>query len=486
MLTKNWTSTLPAKSAVAAALLLLAACVSDAPSEPEKAIVAPAAAPGRAQSVLPNVVVILVDDARFDMTTRPFLPMTWAHLADSGIVFKRGYVNTPLCCPSRSTLLTGLYTHNHGVIDNTAPDGGAEAFQDASTIATALHGAGYTTGLFGKYLNQYGNLQPYPYIPPGWDEWHGVLETDPYRYYDYRTVDKPWTSPNRTVTYHGTSPADYQTTMLQGLATNFIASVPPSVPLAMFVTPFAPHGPATAAPGDGNACAGLPLNRPPSFNEAVVSDQPTFVSTLPLAGNKTIVTTDSIRLFMCRALVGADRLVDGIVHALGASGRLSNTYIFFLSDNGYQFGEHRLFRRKGTLFEESVHVPFIVRGPGLLPRVDGTHFVQMADVTPTLLQAAGIPNALAVNGASLFDVFANPFAPGRTDVLLENLSVEAPNETVTGVRNAQWAYMEYANGDRALYDMVNASPQAVNRAGQPAYAVIQAQLAARLAVLRTQ
>ncbi len=474
-----------APRATLVAVLLLGGCALDRPTasttESQQSHVG-----SGGQSTLPNIVVILVDDARFDLTTRPFLPKTYAHLADSGIVFRNGYANTPLCCPSRSTMFTGLYVHNHGVIDNSAPDGGAQAFNDTRTIATALHGAGYVTGLFGKYLNQYGSLQPFPYVPPGWDEWHGVLETNPYRYYNYRTVDRLLAAATTTVTWHGSAPSDHQTTTIEGLAIRFIGSVPANLPLAMFVTPFAPHQPATPAPSDLAACAGLPVLRPPSYNEAVVSDQPAFVRARKIPSARILAASDSLRLYMCRSLVGVDRMVEAIVQALGSSGRLSNSYLFFLSDNGDHFGEHRLFLRKATLFEESVHVPFIVRGPGLQPRVDAMHFVQIADVAPTLLQIAGIPNTLPVDGSSLFDVFSNPMAPGRDDVLLEMLDVSVPNETAVGIRTAQWAYHEYANGDRALYDMVNAPPQATNRAGQTAYAAIQAQLASRLAVLRTQ
>jgi arylsulfatase A-like enzyme len=375
------------------------------------------------------------------------------------------------------------------VLSNVYPqNGGALFFHDQQTIATALQQAGYATSLVGKYMNQYYRLTPWPYVPPGWSDWRALKDSasGDVGYYDFTTVERPLGSTTTTEVFHGTSPADYQTSVLGATAVRFIKAVPAAQPLFLYITPYAPHEPSVPAPQDVGRCATLPSRRPVSFNEPNVTDQPAFVRALPLGTASVIAASDGARRAMCETLLGVDRMVDSIVTALGQTGRLANTYVMLLNDNGYQFGEHRLFERKGTLFEESVRMAFAIRGPGIARRIDRSHFVQMADLTPTLLDWAGIPAALPVDGVSLRPILANPSAPWRTELLLENLDPLPTNETATGLRDAFWSYHEYSNGDRALYDMRADSFQVTNQAGNPAYAAIVAQLAARLAALRSQ
>lgn len=126
----------------------------------------------------PNVVLILTDDQRWDTVSE--MPTVMSDLAGRGITFERGYVSNPLCCPSRASILTGLYSHSTGVYTNQArAHGGFAAFDDRSTIATWLDEAGYRTALIGKYLNGYEG----PYVPPGWDRWFATYLNG--AYYDY-------------------------------------------------------------------------------------------------------------------------------------------------------------------------------------------------------------------------------------------------------------------------------------------------------------
>jgi hypothetical protein len=106
------------------------------------------------QEARPNFLVIVTDDQRADTFTPEFMPWTYAMLADEGVRFERGYVTTPLCCPSRSSILTGMYAHNHGVLRNPDP-------LNETTFIERLHEAGYRTGLIGKYLNSWnGSARP--------------------------------------------------------------------------------------------------------------------------------------------------------------------------------------------------------------------------------------------------------------------------------------------------------------------------------------
>ena len=117
--------------------------------------------PRTPESTKPNIIFILTDDQ--DLETLAHMPRVQALLVKQGLVFKNAFITTPLCCPSRSSILTGRYAHNHDILHNAPPLGGFEKFRDLgrerSTVATWLQAAGYRTALFGKYLNGYSGPQ---------------------------------------------------------------------------------------------------------------------------------------------------------------------------------------------------------------------------------------------------------------------------------------------------------------------------------------
>jgi hypothetical protein len=148
------------------------------------------------QPLRPNIVFILTDDQRWDTTGGTHspsgafvMPRTRAELADDGVEFPEAFLTTPLCCPSRASILSGSYAHRTGVYKNGGNNGGADDFQDAQTIAVWLQNAGYRTSLIGKYLNGYPQLwtspEP-PYVPPGWTEWRGMRNV---AFFDYTIVE---------------------------------------------------------------------------------------------------------------------------------------------------------------------------------------------------------------------------------------------------------------------------------------------------------
>src|SRR5262245_11052409 len=156
---------------VAALLLAASSCSGPAPAGVgpgggTRALSAEGTAPPA--SGPPNVVVILTDDQRWD--TLWAMPTVQSELVGHGVSFSNAFVVNPTCCPSRASLLTGQFSHTTGVYRNRPPFGAFESFDDATTLATALHGGGYRTGLFGKYLNYY-EQDDAGYIPPGWDRW---------------------------------------------------------------------------------------------------------------------------------------------------------------------------------------------------------------------------------------------------------------------------------------------------------------------------
>ena len=434
---------------------------------------------------LPNVLVLVLDDARFDMVDRQTMPTLFAQVADSGVVFTRGYVNTALCCPSRATMMSGLYQHRTKVLNNSASSG-IKKFNDAATVFTALHTAGYVTGNFGKFLNAVLDRYGKTLVPPGIDEWRTTAQIS---YFNFGQIERPFTGGPPTWVTYGSALSDYQPYVIAREFDQFLTSIPTNKPFLAFLNPASPHSPSLPDPQDAGKCAWRPPIRGGAYNELDVSDQPQQVKLMNggLQGSPTLqAATDLAVTHTCETLVSADRMIDSVMTSLRRSGRSANTYVFLISDNGFHFGEHRMFDRKATLYEEAVHVPLMVRGPSIVPRIDSQHFVQMADITPTALAIAGIPNALFMNGTSLLPILANAGLTGAKDVLLEGLVPSPSYENASGIRNAGWTYMEFKNGDRALYDMVNDPFQATNLAAVPAYASQKATLAARLKVLKAK
>src|SRR5215216_993899 len=213
------------------AALLSAGCLSTAASRP-----------GTGESAdRPNIIFVLADD--LDLASAQKMPKVNSLLVERGATFEEAFVSYPACCPSRATMLTGLYAHNHGVRGNKRPVGGFEKFRDEGreegTIAARLQENGYRTALFGKYLNHYPERDDPTYVSPGWDEWYAKL--GPHEYYDYRLNE------NGEVVSYGSEEEDYLTDVLSGHATDFVRRAAEDDPFFAYVAPIAPHNPATPA-----------------------------------------------------------------------------------------------------------------------------------------------------------------------------------------------------------------------------------------------
>jgi N-acetylglucosamine-6-sulfatase len=389
----------------------------------------------------PDVVVVMTDDQRFDALANcmpsygapdgpdsvPCMPNVRALLQAQGVTFAHSYVTTSLCCPSRSSFLTGLYAHNHGVLTNEKPIGGVVGFarHESSTLATWLHGVGYRTALIGKYLNGYYG----PQTPPGWDDWHTVYGTSSSSYTHFKLVE------NGVVQEYSNT---YHTTVLGQRAVQFIDSTPASQPLFLYFAPHAPHYPWQPAKGDGTAYAGQPPWRPPSYAEPDVSDKPPWWQALPVPDDTFRAARDKAQRRQLRTLIEVDRQVGNIAAALGP--RLANTLFVFTSDNGLDWGEHRAFEGKECQYEECVRVPLVVRFDPLTggaARVDSTHPARNVDLAPTILEAAGVEPVDGMDGRSLLPLLAGPPPTDwRTAVLGENYGSLHPLDKLVPPSNA--------------------------------------------------
>jgi N-acetylglucosamine-6-sulfatase len=430
----------------------------------------------------PNIVLILTDDQSPDSIPHdpPVMPSLQAMLADPAdhwIRFSNAFFNTPLCCPSRASILTGQYSHHTGV--NTNFDGAR--LDESSTIATWLHGSGYFTGLIGKYLNGYP-FGPDHYVPPGWDRWlvkkQGSQGT---AYYRYTVIDQGFP------VYHGDGPANYSTDVLANAAVATIRAAPSDRPFFLEVATNAPHRPFTPAPQDVGAYAGMAIPEPTSVGERDVSDKPAWVRKLLPMSPSWLAQIHALHRRSFETLVDVDRLVVSVEDALKARGVLGNTVIFYLTDNGFSFGEHRWIG-KSCEYEECLRTPFLVRYPEATPHVD-PRLVSNVDIAPTIAELAGVRPPIPVDGRSLVPLLQGTAVSWRTSVLSEYVG-DRVIPPWWEVHTEDFAYVELATGERELYDLTGvvgpADPlELTNRAGQPAYAAVQARLAAELARLKS-
>ncbi|HEU5029832.1 MAG TPA: sulfatase [Spirillospora sp.] len=414
----------------------------------------------------PNIVYVLTDDLSWDLVD--YMPHV-KELQKRGLTFSNYFVADTLCCPSRATILTGMYPHNTGVLSNDPPTGGFQVFNNRGdekvTFATALQQAGYSTALMGKYLNGYETTKKQgssrTYVPPGWSEWQ--VTGLGYANYNYDL------NSNGSLVHHGRKPGDYLNTVLQAKGVDFIRrSAQAGKPFMLEMSTFTPHEPATAAPQDAHAFAGARAPRTPGFNEADIRDKPGWLRKYPKINKRQLRKVDNAFRKRVRAVQSVDRMIGRLEEAVNASGQAANTYFVFNSDNGYHLGQHRLVEGKLTAYETDIRVPLIVAGPGVPAGRTETRFAQNTDICPTFEELGGAaPAAASADGRSLVPLLHGQNATGwRTTAFIEhrgpNFSHDDPDipqkyggnpPTYQAVRTANELYVEYENGEHEYYDL---------------------------------
>jgi N-acetylglucosamine-6-sulfatase len=457
--------------------------------------------PVAAVNTRPNVVILLSDD-------QPAGIMQMAHVrADigaHGITFSNGYVEDPLCCPSRTSILRGQYAHTTGIYTNGAPDGGfagvrAAHLDEPSTggmLGKWMQDAGYRTGMIGKFLNGYTTKG---YVSPGWDYWRALTKIDPDGYTKYGVASwQDGQGATKQLPAQG-----YSSDAVNKYAHQFITSTPAADPLFMYVAWRAPHLPAVPSPKfDTNAeapmCKGVTTANKPSFNEPDVSDKPQYISQrAPMDAATVKLYGKTLPVNVCRTLQSVDAGVHQVIHDLAATGRLSNTLIFYLSDNGMLFGEHRWVNKK-VPYEESIHVPFLMRydplTSGALAGTTSSAFVLNVDLAPTIADLTGFtdrPNG-GFDGLDLMPLLRGTATTVRSDFLVEGSSDPGDVDEVPpycAVRGDRYIFVRYsANAGsprEEMYDITNDPYELVNVAANPAYQAAHDRLADRLDVLCT-
>lgn len=430
------------------------------------------AASPRDKSDAPNVLLVLTDDQRAN--TLVGMPRVMEDLVGEGTTYPNAFVPTSWCCPSRASLLSGKFAHNSGVWENLQASawGAWSAFanggEESDTLATRLQDAGYRTGLFGKYLNDTVS-QGEDYLPPGWDNFDAFLGGN-YTRYRLSSDEKPVRKDRR-----------YLTDLLADRTLDFIESTPEGEPFFAYFSPFAPHYPYDAGPyagatreagllDDVEAATSFPS---PATNQADMSGYPRWMQKLEPtdmwdnAGriNSPVMTIDEVIERQADTLMGVDAAIGRMIDALRESGRLDNTLIVLVSDNGYAWGEHRL-QGKNTPYDVSVRVPLVMRLDGVLDAgvQDRRLVAANVDVHATILDLAGVKPG-RIDGLSAL-------TSDRDGIVMEAMrwAGKRGRPAYCGFRTDDRLYVRYSTGEEELYDYSRDPHELVNVVDDPAYA----------------
>lgn len=377
-----------------AACLALAQVQLGCAQSEEPVAAGPLAAEAAAEKAVgrPNIIVVQTDDQTAASLSRARMPNLFAALESGGRLFRSHIATTPLCCPSRATLLTGQYAHNHGVHSNRP---GYPHLRDKDNVLPVwLQRAGYRTAHVGKFLHGL-QLVDGGRRPPGWDDW--VDQSHPRSYFDYELEEH-----GRRVSY-GQGARNYLTRVLNRKAAQIVRRHADSKrPLFLELDHYAPHHssredsdlcPAGATP-DPADLKGVPtelLPDRPSLDEADLSDKPRFMEGLGRLGPAELKRTAATYRCDLASLRATDRGIGRILRELKRNHALGNTVLIFTSDNGYLYGEHRIAGGKGRPYEPSIRIPLAITGPSLFTGDESSPVGQMTanvDLAPTILDLA--------------------------------------------------------------------------------------------------
>jgi arylsulfatase A-like enzyme len=425
--------------------------------------------PGR-----PNILLVISDDQAWSTFNRSLMHNVYADLVDQGLLFDRSYVTSSLCCPSRSQIMTGLYEHHTGVDENNVP-------LTRPTLPSALHDIGYRTLLAGKYLNSW------PCTPrEEFDSWHCVSTPPPSSY----TMVDPWINDDGTWVHH----TGYQTDLLASDVSDFIASTPDTQPFFGIFSPTSPHLPAD----DPRYTFPAPLPHGPSYNPDMLDrSNPMYLRRLSESPEQQATDAEHFAA-MTHAVRSLDDAVGSVLDSLGD--RAADTLVIYVSDNGYQYGEHGR-AAKTTPYEEAVRVPMVIRYPPLSGTdrpAETSALAANVDIAPTIADLLGIE--WGADGVSLAPLIAGSSQSVRDAVLIEGCRgtrfVLQPCSGATfqtgqtkvpafeGVVTEDAAYIRYpVSRETQLFDLTSDPYELQNRAGDPALSGLEASMSARLDAL---
>ncbi|KAF2090685.1 putative arylsulfatase [Saccharata proteae CBS 121410] len=346
----------------------------------------------------PNIVFIITDDQDLRLNSLDYQPLLNKYIKEQGTTFNQHFCTISICCPSRVSLLTGKAAHNTNVTDVKAPYGGYPKFVkegwNEDWLPLWLQGAGYNTYYVGKLMNGHNTTNYDKPHASGWTENEFLL--DPYTYIYYNATFQR--NNNTPVGY----PDQYSTDLVAEKALGFMENaVAADKPFFLGVAPVGPHSqtivsssgskfyPPVPAARHKNLFPNITVPRGVSFNPEQAQGA-SWVKDLPYMNDSVIEYNDEFYRNRLRSLQAVDELVESVVTRLDDLGILDNTYIIYTADNGFHIGQHRLPPGKTCGYEEDIHVPFLVRGPGVAKNASTNTPSTHTDIAPTIFDLAGI------------------------------------------------------------------------------------------------
>lgn len=462
-------------SGLVAALLLSSGAV---PVAARVAAAARTAAPQVPQAASrPNFIFILNDDQRYDAMgfLDPALRTpNMDRIAREGVHFRNAFVTTALCSPSRASILTGQYMHNHGIVDNNIKFRPGTFF-----FPQALRQAGYATAFIGKWHMGGNSDDP----QPGFDRWISFKGQGNYLPNDGKG------GPRHMLNIDGqqVEQKGYITDELNGFALDWLKQQGKDKPFFLYLSHKAVHADFIPAERHRSLYSRDSIKLPASMADtpANYAGKPRWVKTqrnswhgVDFPYHSTLDIPD-FKVRYNETLAAVDEGIGALLAELKKKGMLENTIVVMMGDNGFLFGEHGMIDKRSA-YEESMRVPFIAFGGGMPKGRVVDDIVANIDLAPTFLALAGVklPDGVAIDGMSFADqMMGRPHeAPWRTSLNYEYYwEYNYPQTPTTfALRGDRYKYIQYHGvwDTEELYDLKADPREMTNLIADPAYRAV--------------